>query len=59
MQAWADDMDLEVCPVTSIQRKAKPIQLVLALLQELPEGVAVLNQPPNRVTTLDFTFYWG
>ncbi len=39
-----------------VQRKGKLTQLTQ--LQELLEGVAVLNQPPHRATTLD-NISWG
>ncbi len=53
-QGLPNYQDLPLGVAGMIERKGKPIHLVLARLQELPEGVTVINQPPNGVTTPDF-----
>ena len=56
MQAWAEDMEILVCPVARIPLSAllvgsdgkdEPIRSVPAQLQELPEGFTLFHQPPT------------
>lgn len=56
MQAWAEDMEILVCPVARIPLSAllvgsdgkdEPIQSVPAQLQELPEGFTLFHQQPT------------
>ena len=55
-QAWAKTMEILVCPITRIpllallaesNGEAEPIRLVPAQLQELPEDITMLYQPPS------------
>ena len=56
VQAWAEDMEILVCPVARIPLSAllvgsdgkdEPIRSVPAQLQELPEGFTLFHQPPT------------
>ena len=60
MQAWAEDMEILVCPVARIPLSAllvgsdgkdEPIRSVPAQLQELPEGFTLFHQPPTGLHT--------